>query len=84
MTGNSRPLLPPDAKVQFKEVVDVFEDRELWQKSKALVGPRMNLLSMADSNNPGTGKVYHEDFKLGKNLESMTDPAEFDFIPITV
>ena len=76
-----------DAKARFREVVDVVEDKEFWRKSKALVelcGPIMNLLRMADSDIPGTGKVYHENFKLGKILESMTDSAEFDFIPITV
>ena len=30
------------------------------------------------------GKVYHENFKLGKILQSMTDSQEFDFIPSTV
>ncbi len=67
-----------DAKARFREVVDVVEDKEFWRKSKALVelcGPIMNLLRMADSDIPGTGKVYHENFKLGKILESMTDSA---------
>ena len=39
---------------------------------------------MADSDIPGTGKVYHENFKLGKILQSMTDSPEFDFIPRVV
>jgi hypothetical protein len=34
-----------------------------------LCGPIMNLLRVADSNIPGTGKVYHENFKLGKILQ---------------
>ena len=41
----------------------------------------MNLLQMADSDNSGTGKVYHENFKLDKILQIMTDSPEFDFIP---
>jgi len=76
-----------DAKAQFSEVVDIVENREFWRKSKALVelcGPIMNLLRMADSDIPCTGKVYHENFKLGKILQSMTDSSEFDFIPRTV
>jgi hypothetical protein len=53
-----------DAKARFREVVDVVEDKEFWRKSKPLVelcGPQaiMNLLRMADSDIPGTGKVYH-------------------------
>ena len=35
---------------------------------------------MADSDNSGTGKVYQENFNLGKILQSMTDSPEFDFI----
>ncbi len=76
-----------DAKARFAEVVDIVEDRKFWRKCKALVeycGPIMNLLRMADSNIPGTGKVYHENFKLGKILQSMTDSPEFDFIPCNV
>ena len=41
----------------------------------------MNLLRIADSDNSGTGKVYHENFKLGKILQIMIDSPEFDFIP---
>ena len=41
----------------------------------------MNLLRMAYSDDSGTGKVNHENFKLGKNLQSTTDSPEFDFIP---
>ena len=76
-----------DAKARFLEVLDIVEDREFWRKAKALVelcGPIMNLLRMADSDIPGTGKVYHENFKLGKILQSMTDSSEFDFIPRSV
>ena len=46
-----------------------------------LYGPFMNLLPMADSDIPCSGKVYHENSKLGKILQSMTDSPEFDFIP---
>ena len=35
---------------------------------------------MADNDIPGTGKVHHENFNLGKILQSMTDSPEFDFI----
>ena len=38
----------------------------------------MNLLAF--SENSGTGKVNHENFKLGKILQSMTDSPKFDFI----
>ena len=69
-----------EAKARFAEVVDIVQDKEFWRKGKALVelcGPIMNLLRMADSDIPGTGKVYHENFKLGKILESMTDSIFF-------
>ena len=33
------------------------------------------------SDNSCTGKVNHNNFKLGKILQSMTDSPEFDFIP---
>ena len=55
-----------DAKARFSEVVDIAEDRDFWRKGKALVelcGPIINLLRMADSDIPGTGKVYHENFQ---------------------
>ena len=48
-------------KARFSKVVDIAEDRGFWRKGKALVdlwGPIMNLLRMADSHIPGTGKVY--------------------------
>ena len=75
-----------DAKAGFSEVIDFDEYREFWRKGKALVelrvrGPIMNLLRMVYSDNAGTGKVNHENFKLGKILQSMTDSPEFDFIP---
>ena len=35
----------------------------------------------ADSDNSGTGKVYHKNFNLGKILQSTTDSPEFDYIP---
>ncbi len=35
---------------------------------------------MADSYIPGTGKVYHENLKLGKILQCMPDLPEFEFI----
>ena len=59
---------------------------KFWRKGKALVelrvrGPIMNLLRTVYSDNSGTGKVNHENFKLGKILQSMTDSPEFDFIP---
>ncbi len=76
-----------DAKARFTELVDIVEDREFWRKRKALVGlcgPIMNLLRMADSDIPGTGKDFHENFKLGKILQSMTGSPEFDFIPRSV
>ena len=41
----------------------------------------MNLLLMASSDDSCTGGVNHEDFKLGKILQSMIDSPEFDFIP---
>ena len=74
------------AKARFSKVVDIAEDREFWRKGKAFVelqvcGPIMNLLRKADSDNSGTGKVYHENFKFCKILQSMTDSPEFDFIP---
>jgi hypothetical protein len=55
-----------DAKARFSEVVDIVVNREFWRKGKTLVdlcGPIMNLPRMADSDIPGTGKVYHENFK---------------------
>jgi hypothetical protein len=70
-----------------RAVVGIVVNREFLRKEKALVdlcGPIMNLLRMADRDIPGTGKVYHENFKLGKLLQSMTDSPEFDFIPSTV
>ena len=75
-----------NAKARFSEVVDIAEDREFWRKGKALVellvcGVIMNLLLIADSENSGTGKINHENFKLGKILWSMTDSPKFDFIP---
>ena len=75
-----------DAKAGFSEVIDFDEYREIWRKGKALVelrvcGPVMNLLRMVYSDNSGTGKVNHENFKLGKILQSMTDSPELDFIP---
>ena len=42
----------------------------------------MNLLRMVDSDNSCTGKVNHENFKLSKILQIMTDSPEFDFIPL--
>ena len=41
----------------------------------------INLLLMVYSDNSGTGKVNHMNFKLGKILQNMTDSPEFDFIP---
>ena len=59
--------------------------QRIRRKGKVLVelrvrGPIMNLLRMVYSDNSGTGKVNHENFKLGKILQSMTDSPEFDFI----
>ncbi len=73
------------AKARFSKVVDIVEDRQFWRNGKSLVelcGPVINLLRMADSDIPGTGKVYHENVKLGKILQSMTDSSEFDLIPL--
>ena len=57
-----------DAKARFSKVIDFDEYREIWRKGKALVelrvcGPVMNLLRMVYSDNSGTGKVNHENFK---------------------
>ena len=41
----------------------------------------MNLLSLADSDIPGTGKVYHEMFKTSKILEPIVKPADYAYIP---
>ena len=79
--------MKPDAKARFSEVLDIVQNKEFWRKGTALVelcGPIMNLLRMADSDIPGTGKVYHENFKLGKILQSMTDSPEFEFIPVVL
>ena len=57
-----------DAKAGFSEAIDFDEYREIWRKGKALVelrvcGPVMNLLQMVYSDDSGTGKVNHENFK---------------------
>ena len=75
------------AKPLFSKVIDIAEDREFWRKGKALVellvcGPVINLLQMADSENSCTGQVNHENFKLGKIWQSITDSPEFDFIQL--
>ena len=75
-----------NAKARISEVIDNAEYRKFWRQGKALVelrvrGPIMNLVRMAYSDISGSGKVNHENFKLGKILQSMTDPPEFDFIP---
>ena len=62
-----------NAKAWFSKVIDIAEDREFWPKGKALVelqvcGYFMNLLQMADSDIPA---LYHDNFKLGKILQSM-------------
>ena len=74
-----------DARARFTEVIDIVEHREFWRKGKALVelcgpSPIMNLLRMAESDIPGTGKVYHENFKLGKILQSMFQHDRFSRI----
>ena len=47
------------AKAQFREVIDIAEDREFWRKGKVLVelcDPIMSRLQTADSDIPGTGR----------------------------
>ena len=71
------------AKARFSQVVDIVEDRQFLLNVKSLVelcSPVMNLLRMADSDIPSTGKVYHENLELGKIFQSMTDLSELDFI----
>ena len=74
--------LKPEAKAKFSEIVDIVQNKEFWRTAKCLVelsAPAMNLLRLADSDIPGTGKVYHEMFKTEKLLETMS--VEYDFIP---
>ena len=74
--------MKPEAKAKFAKIVDIVHNKEFWRTAKCLVelsAPAMNLLRLADSNIPGTGKVYHEMFKTEKLLETMS--VEYDFIP---
>jgi hypothetical protein len=41
----------------------------------------MNLLRLADSDIPGTGKVYHERFKTSNILEPKSKSADYAYIP---
>ena len=57
-------------------VLDIVQNKEFWRKGTVLVelcGPIMNVLRMAERDIPGTGKVYHENFKfkLGKILDGQ-------------
>jgi hypothetical protein len=64
--------MKPEAKAKYSEVLDIVKSKELWRTAKYLVelsAPAMNLLRLADSNIPWTGKVYHEIFKTSKILE---------------
>ena len=73
-----------EAKSKFSEILDTVQSKEFWRTAKCLVelsAPAMNLLRLADSDIPGTGKVYHEMFKTGKLLEAMSMSDEFDYIP---
>ena len=76
--------MKPEAKAKFAEVLDIVKGREFWRTAQCLVElstPAMNLLRLADSDIPGTGKVYHEMFKTSKILESMSKSAEYNYIP---
>ncbi len=67
--------MKPEAKSKFSEVVDIVQSKEFWRTAKCLVelsALAMNLLRLADSDIPGTGKVYHEMFRTGKLLGSMS------------
>ena len=58
-----------EAKAKFSEVLAIVKSNEFWRTAKCLVelsAPAMNLLRLADSDIPGTGKVYHEMFKTSK------------------
>ena len=58
----------------FGEIIETVKSKDFWQKAKALVelsAPAMNLLCLAYSDIPATGKVHHKMFKTGKLLESM-------------
>ena len=76
--------MKPEAKAKFSEVLDIVKSKELWRTAKCLVelsAPAMNLLRSADSDIPGTGKVYHEMFKTSKILEPNLKPADYACIP---
>jgi hypothetical protein len=76
--------MKPEAKAKFSEVLDIVKSKELWRTAKCLVelsAPAMNLLRLADSDIPGTGKVYHELFKTSKILEPNLKPADYAYIP---
>jgi hypothetical protein len=76
--------MKPETKAKFFEVLDNVKSKELWRTAKCLVElstPAMNLLHLADSNIPGTGKVYHEMFKTSKILEPRLKSADYDYIP---
>ncbi len=58
--------------------------KELWRTAKCLIelsAPAMHLLSLADSDIPRTGKVYHEMFKTSKILEPKSKSADYAYIP---
>jgi hypothetical protein len=76
--------MKPEAKAKFAEVLEIVKSNEFWRTARCLVelsSLAMNLLRLADSDIPGTGKVYHEMFKTSKILESMSKSAEYDYIP---
>jgi hypothetical protein len=68
-------------------VLDIVKSKppeELWRTAKCLVelsAPAMNLLRLADSDIPGTGKIYHEMFKTSKILEPNLKSADYAYIP---
>ncbi len=67
------------------------EDMRSWRSARVHKRARKHALSRVGRGAVASasslnirGKVYHENFKLGKLLQSMTDSPEFDFIPSTV
>jgi hypothetical protein len=75
--------MKPEAKAMFSEVLDIVRSKELWRIAKCLVelsAPAKNLLRLAGSDIPGTGKVYHEMFKTSKILEPNLKSADYAYI----
>jgi hypothetical protein len=68
-----------EAKAKFSEVLAIVKSNEFWRTAKCLVelsAPAMNLLRLADSDIPGTGKGYHEMFETSKLLDSRSKSAD--------